>query len=120
MLKNGMVRIESFELDEFFEAYKSAILDTQKKGITPYVSSKQEFIISFDSQYRAFVPPSIGLSSSDQRSYLKETRFLTQIAGDLAKHRSISGEIPGGRVFLREDGAYVKCGTEQIQIAMFK
>lgn len=102
--------------NEFLQIYLNRMVRALTDGNSPLnrTSSTKEVVISFDGNYRAFIPTTTGYNKKEDRLYLLKCKFTNELALQLHSERIHHGEIDGGRVFINKEGSFLRKPTGDI------
>lgn len=102
----------SREVAEFMHIYTDRMSRALAAGETPIIefnrTGSATVVLSFTSKYRPFIPTSRSYNRPDQRLYIRECRFTRELGLELQRSRIELQSVPGGRIFINEDCAYIK------------
>jgi hypothetical protein len=101
------VKISKEQITEFLIAIAKALLSLRIEDLEQvYLFHDRAVVISFSGNYQPFIGFTMSYNDPDYRVYInQETFVLTRIAEAL----DIQGrDIPGGRVFIDNEYAYIK------------
>ena len=75
-----------------------------------YLLKRQAVVISFSGSYKAFIGYTRGYNPLSEREYLLENIEVLSVVENAVKFRKelTLDNIPGGRVFIRKDLAFVR------------
>lgn len=92
---------------EFLQLYLDRLLRALQAGENP-VWNRGEAIISFDGNYRAFIPTNKGFNHKEDRLYMRDCKFTKDLSLSVHGERIHRNEISGGRVFVNHKGSFIK------------
>ncbi len=99
-------------LNEFLNLYVDRLQRAVAAGETPIIRfsdpANREIVLSFDKKYRPFIPSNLGFNKSEDRILIRECKFTRELGLELQNARIDMQDMSGGRVFVRNDGSYLK------------
>lgn len=95
-------------ISEFKTVYEDRVRRAMINFQGPILGQDKALVISFDRNYRPYIPTVRGYNCEKHRLRIRDTRLTNCIGVYLKRHRMSLDEPRGGRVFINSEGVFIK------------
>lgn len=99
-------------MEEFRIIYFERLARAFRANETPICrisnDDKSEIVLSYDQNYSPFIPANLGFNSPRERIRIRDCRVTRELGLGLQRVRIELNDMPGGRVFIRKNGSFLK------------